>query len=350
MYKACCRVHRYSAGDDKIKGINVYPNPVDSVCLPGRDRIAFQVSHLCGQRICITSIEGSAIRSYWANLKLWFKQKISKEEFDVEARRLLSQDNVHTHNDFLLAILTRCQIIVSTPEGPGSLQWTGGSASKPSKPKGKKKFSSKQKFDHRFQPQNPLSAAQPFSPRELEARMMVTAFELGLDNVTDDSVNTMIYAMEHHLKDVLTAVVTRRKAYRLREGHFPYAFGSDVTPRPYLKNSLEAYHSVSECPPPSASLPAGPPPQVGPDEAEQQAVHLLACSSDTVPVPLPPISMYDLLEALQVHRGVMPSHTMYALNMERIIARLWHPSHEELVQDYVHRHRLAGKEGLLLGS
>lgn len=76
---------------------------------------------------------------------------------------------------------------------------------------------------HRFQPQNPLSAAQPFSPREigaggvggeeeelrlsahtlllptrgqLEARMMVTAFELGLDNITDDSVNTMIHAVE----------------------------------------------------------------------------------------------------------------------------------------------------------
>lgn len=71
---------------------------------------------------------------------------------------------------------------------------------------------------HRFQPQNPLSAAQPFSPREvggeeeelrlsahtmllptrgqLEARMMVTAFELGLDNITEDSVSTMIYAVE----------------------------------------------------------------------------------------------------------------------------------------------------------
>lgn len=51
---------------------------------------------------------------------------------------------------------------------------------------------------------------------------------------------------QHHLKDVLTAVITRRKAYRLRDGHFPYAFGSDVTPQPYLKNSLAAYHSVTE--------------------------------------------------------------------------------------------------------
>lgn len=58
-------------------------------------------------------------------------------------------------------------------------------------------------------------------------------------------------------------------------------------------------------PPPSASLPAGPPPQVSPDEAEQQAVHLLACSADMLPAPLPPISMFDLLEALQVRKNVL---------------------------------------------
>uniref|UniRef100_H3CQZ8 Transcriptional adapter 1 n=1 Tax=Tetraodon nigroviridis TaxID=99883 RepID=H3CQZ8_TETNG len=318
----------------------------------------------------LTDAIGDNVKHYWANLKLWFKQKISKEEFDVEARRLLSQENVHVHNDFLLAILTRCQIIVSTPDGSGPLQWPGGPSSKPGKPKGKKKCSSRQKFDHRFQPQNPLSAAQPFSPREvggeeeelrlsshtlllptrgqLEARMMVTAFELGLDNITEDAVSTMVYAVEHHLKDVLTSVITRRKAYRLREGHFPYAFGSDVTPQPYLKNSLAAYHNVVECPPASASLPAGPLPQISPDEAEQQAVHLLACSADRLPAPLPPISMFDLLEALQVHHGVMPSHTMYALNMERILCRLWHPSHEELEQDRVHRQRVAAKDGVLV--
>ncbi|MEQ2217107.1 hypothetical protein XENOCAPTIV_018767 [Xenoophorus captivus] len=38
----------------------------------------------------------------------------------------------------------------------------------------------------------------------------------------------------------------------------------------------------------------------------------------------------------------MPSHTMYALNMERVLAQLWHPSHEELEQDHIHRQRLAG--------
>lgn len=60
-------------------------------------------------------------------------------------------------------------------------------------------------------------------------------------------------------------------------------------------------------PPPSASLAACPPPQVSPDDAEQKAVHLLACSSDTLPAPLPPISMFDLLEALKVRRSAKMS-------------------------------------------
>lgn len=51
---------------------------------------------------------------------------------------------------------------------------------------------------------------------------------------------------------------------------------------------------------------------------------------------------------MQVHHGVMPSHTMYALNMERVLCRIWHPSHEELEQDRVHRQRIAAKDGVLV--
>lgn len=50
----------------------------------------------------------------------------------------------------------------------------------------------------------------------------------------------------------------------------------------------------------------------------------------------------------QVHREAIPTHTVYALNIERVITKLWHPNHEELQQDQVHRQRLATTEGLLL--
>uniref|UniRef100_A0A8B9FDZ4 Transcriptional adapter 1 n=1 Tax=Amazona collaria TaxID=241587 RepID=A0A8B9FDZ4_9PSIT len=336
--------------------------------------MATYVSELEAAKKSLSEALGENVKQYWANLKLWFKQKISKEEFDLEARRLLTQDN----------------------EGAGTLPWPGGSATKPGKPKGKKKISSvRQKFDHRFQPQNPLSGAQQFvakDPQEdddlklcshtmmlptrgqLEGRMIVTAYEHGLDNVTEEAVTAVVYAVENHLKDILTSVISRRKAYRLRDGHFKYAFGSNVNPQPYLKNSVVAYNNLIEwaeepgqkshafvghhcsaigvkcCPPTCAAPSAGQSlaPQPPPDDAEQQAALLLACSGDTLPAYLPPVNMYDLFEALQVHKEVIPAHTVYALNIERIVMKLWHPNHEELQQDKIHRERLATKEGLLL--
>uniref|UniRef100_A0A8C0B3U3 Transcriptional adaptor 1 n=1 Tax=Buteo japonicus TaxID=224669 RepID=A0A8C0B3U3_9AVES len=137
---------------------------------------------------------------------------------------------------------------------------------------------------------------------QLEGRMIVTAYEHGLDNVTEEAVTAVVYAVENHLKDILTSVISRRKAYRLRDGHFKYAFGSNVNPQPYLKNSVVAYNNLIECPPNCATPSAGQSltPQPPPDDAEQQAALLLACSGDTLPASLPPVNMYDLFEALQV--------------------------------------------------
>ncbi|XP_032897164.1 transcriptional adapter 1-like [Amblyraja radiata] len=201
-----------------------------------------------------------------ANVKLCFKQNISKEEFDLEASRLLAHDNVHFHNDFLLVILTRCQIMVSAPEGMSSLLWNSQSAAKPGKYKSKNKFPAlRAKFEHRFQAQNPLSGIQNFvmkdaqeednvkfcthtmvlpTRRQLEGRMIVTAFECGLDNVSEDAVVAVVHTLENHLKDILTAVISRRGSYRLRDGHFKYAFGSSINPQPYSKNSIIAYNNI----------------------------------------------------------------------------------------------------------
>nr|KAF6398164.1 transcriptional adaptor 1 [Rousettus aegyptiacus] len=136
---------------------------------------------------------------------------------------------------------------------------------------------------------------------QLEGRMIVTAYEHGLDNVTEEAVSAVVYAVENHLKDILTSVVSRRKAYRLRDGHFKYAFGSNVTPQPYLKNSVVAYNNLIESPPAFSAPCAGqnPASHPPPDDAEQQAALLLACSGDTLPASLPPVNMSDLFEALQ---------------------------------------------------
>lgn len=55
--------------------------------------MATYVSELEAAKKSLSEALGENVKQYWANLKLWFKQKISKEEFDLEARRLLTQDN-----------------------------------------------------------------------------------------------------------------------------------------------------------------------------------------------------------------------------------------------------------------
>lgn len=44
---------------------------------------------------------------YFAQMKLWFRMKLTKQEFDAEARKLLNPDQVRFHNDFLLALLNK---------------------------------------------------------------------------------------------------------------------------------------------------------------------------------------------------------------------------------------------------
>ena len=43
------------------------------------------------------------------------------------------------------------------------------------------------------------------------------------------------------------------------------------------------------------------------------------------------------LVLFQVHRRVIPSHTVYSANIERTLANMSHPSHDELEQNQLHK-------------
>lgn len=106
-------------------------------------------------------------------------------------------------------------------------------------------------WQHRFQPQNPLSGAQQFvakDPQEdddlklcshtmmlptrgqLEGRMIVTAYEHGLDNVTEEAVTAVVYAVEVRLGWVAAVVSWRQqqKALCASLGRCPSAWGGNL--------------------------------------------------------------------------------------------------------------------------
>ncbi|CAH1271303.1 TADA1 [Branchiostoma lanceolatum] len=318
---------------------------------------------------------GENIKQYWANMKLWYKQKISKEEFDMEARRLLTQDNVHFHNEFLLAILAKCQAMQTSPAQQKAGKFTPQQKSimtkeaaavvgtlppgKLKKTKVKKKIKTpKGNFEHRFVPASPFmdlpettiksnhqeSELVGFCARQmtlpdlgmLTGRLMVTAWECGLEQTQDEAVHLVLYATEHCLKDILSAVLTRRRAYRLRDGSFRYGMGS-TTAQSCLRNAARR-PTMSESAT-TVSISSGHIQGMRStwEEGEQEAAMLAACHSSEEPPSLPPISLQDVVRGLEVNRSAVPSHTVYIFAMERALSRMWHPSHEELEQDDIHK-------------
>ncbi|KAI0242875.1 Transcriptional adapter 1 [Lamellibrachia satsuma] len=298
---------------------------------------------------------GDTMTLYLQILSSWFKRKISREDFDHEARKLLPKDAVHLHNQFLLAILTKCHSVgASIASSHSSSRHSSHCATVKLLKKAKgKKLSTQPKviYQQRFLPANPLSQAPQIHPhvpepeergpdyasREMclpdiglvHGRMIVTAWDFGLDDVEDAAVKLVMEGVQMALKNILTVIFARRNAYKLREHRMRYAVGAQFTPT-YLRNHalLRDDYDNSESGSEPGTHTSGQWPSV--EMGEHDAAIQLACPETPTHSA---ITLFDLFDALQVHRSAIPSHTVYAKNMERISNHLWHPSNEELGVD-----------------
>ena len=234
--------------------------------------------------------------------------KTNKEEFDRQARLCLPLDHVHLHNEFLLAIVTKCQSLCqpTTYVYPGikqkpavvtevdkkrpivaqrklnSLEIKPITITRQIQPK-KKPLTVN--FDvifiihalfltvywilpfhqNRFQPVDPVSLLQPTSPLSIEkphvrfcsrdltlpdsglvhGRMLVAAWDQGLDHGCEDkAIKLILAATKQFLKELLVAIVTNRKGYRVRENKVIHSVGQP-TINPWLHNSWSIHDQTS---------------------------------------------------------------------------------------------------------
>ncbi|KAL4219677.1 Transcriptional adapter 1 [Mactra antiquata] len=292
---------------------------------------------------------GNDMKNYLHHLKSWFRQKITKEDFDSEARKLLNSETVHLHNEFLLAIFSKCYPYQSSL-GPKSPPSTSHSTSKLSK-KGKLKRKAanvRSSFQQRFVPVNPMSCAVPatykgaddtlFAGRELtlpdismiHGRLLVCAWEVGLVSVDEAVVNLIMQALEIELKNIITRILSRRNGYKVREGRFHYAMGTQL-PNPYVRHSQMLQDRSLES---EATIITGtgqhlPNRRLPLDSLEGYTAQSLSANTSDL-IDREPVTLYNVLETLQTYRNTIPSHLVYAPAIERIIHKLWHPSHEEM--------------------
>jgi transcriptional adapter 1 len=162
----------------------------------------------------------------------------------------------------------------------------------------------------------------------LHGRMMVAAWDYGLEGVEDNTVKLLMEAVEYQLKNLIMVTLARRVGYKLREKHFRYGMAAPL-PESHLRNVClvqdDAHESHATVVCTKGHIPTlRPSVETGSRDA---AVHL-SCTPEHLPAHSS-ITLLDLYDALQVHKSALPSHTVYATNMERISCRLWHPGQDE---------------------
>ncbi|ETN58037.1 SPT3-associated factor 42 [Anopheles darlingi] len=293
---------------------------------------------------------------YLANMKLWFRKKSSKEEFDLESRRLLDRSQTHLHNRFLLAILNKIDAVVPPQSSTASafdgmhnarpcedhslLQQHDGRSGK------KRKRSSKSSSEratfapaplHEYITGDPASETDLSSGQQQQSvpsiryaaqelflpdhglvlgRLLVGAWENGLASAEDGAVELIVNAVQVLLKNILTATILARKDCRLTgNGTFFYDVGYELK-HPFVRNTVtkskiddepmdldKEITTVSYLkPPPGESL-------------------FLAGCEQLYPKVNKKISTYEVYRALQ-DRNIIPSHSVYSMNIERISSQL----------------------------
>lgn len=345
---------------------------------------------------------GEKQKDYFTHMKAWFRKRITKEEFDVEARKLLATEQGHLHNEFFLAILNKCQTLASFQPSPSTVGVAVGVAvstginaaaanrGSPAAMHSPRKFpdddrlkvgavkrrskSNRATFDHQFQPVAVSSMAPDLDEQQqlhqaadnldpdftinystdvrdglmpdislIQGRLLVAAWEEGLEGGHPDPevVNLICLAAEQQIRTIIMALLMDKRGFRLRDKSFPYAVGVPA-PDPWLTNSKrrrqadggleKTSDSVELVNVPMNGAMADPPlvPIGRPTyrDAEHDSMVEVACSVKDSGVR-EPLNLYDLMTTLQKHKKIISSHSVYAVNMERLISRLYHKSSDD---------------------
>ncbi|XP_065344835.1 transcriptional adapter 1-like [Cloeon dipterum] len=278
----------------------------------------FSESHLIRSKI-IEIIGEETSNKYFALLKNWFRMKMSKEDFDFFARKLLPPEAARLHNHFLLSLLNQCQPLadslrLSSPFTPSVRTRS------PEPPSGPFVTAEPAAFVREMRPTRALGTQAPLpqqTPVHSDAhlpdlglmmgRLLVAGWDHGLQGARYDVALCLVEATRGLIKSVLESVVRLRGGHRLRDGK--YAFGLGTRPPALLPRQ------------------EGPPakrPRL--EEAEQQAAQELAASAPGQISARQPINLFDLYLALKVQPNVIPSTSIYARLVETIASKMQHSS------------------------
>ncbi|XP_044756068.1 transcriptional adapter 1-like [Coccinella septempunctata] len=242
-------------------------------------------------RVQLESVVGAdLLKEYFAILRQWFllNSPVNKEEFDRQARKLLlNEEQIVAHNRFLRALLEKTSSdtskITQTIEPPEPQKYK---SSKVSDENGK----SSTRRGH-YQPAEFVDYVQPLSPSKIipndfnvrsaaselfmpdqgfiSTRIALTAWENGLHGAEANVTDVLVHSCQTFVKNILTAMISRKKGFKVRDGKFQYGFNLPI-PDPFLRN----YSNVV-------------------DDTEQSRIEVLEDEDSFVPRPKPSLERIE---------------------------------------------------------
>ncbi|KAF7267773.1 hypothetical protein GWI33_019010 [Rhynchophorus ferrugineus] len=194
-------------------------------------------------RANLDAVFGDELRAqYFACLRQWFlfSSNLPLEQLDVSIRKLFSTDEQYKiHKEYILALTSK---EASSPERVGNRKEVGNFETadfaehvRSSSPN----HSLPSKYEYKS------AAAELFAPdsKFITARIEISAWENGMKEAETGVSDFIAHACKSFLKNIITAMITKAKGYKIRENKFQYNFNMPI-PDPYIRN----YKNVVEEP------------------------------------------------------------------------------------------------------
>ncbi|XP_017778841.1 PREDICTED: transcriptional adapter 1-like [Nicrophorus vespilloides] len=255
------------------------------------------------------------LKQYFILLKKWlmFSEPLTNTQFYGAVRKLFKNDEqIVCHDLYILALAskvnsTRTKKVQTSDDG----------------------FYEMADFTEYLSPSSPSmippnivhrsAASEFFLPdnRFISTRIEIHAWENGLDGAHANVSDYVVMLCQMFVKNILTAMISRKESYKVRDGHFQYGFGFPV-PDPTIRNANNVIDYSQESKVDVMDDDDSFVPKMKPtlEDIEQQTAFAYSCSkrgnsNDKLTVKL----LYDTLRA---NPQIIGLHSIHSPNLLKI--------------------------------
>ncbi|KAF5301508.1 hypothetical protein FQR65_LT08811 [Abscondita terminalis] len=269
------------------------------------------------RKLLETSLGDDLKRQYFGLLKQWFlfSSTMTKMQFDSAVRSLLTtQEQIHRHNDFLLALYAKINNtrVKSTRSNCDKGYFEVADAIEYLLPPSPTYMS-------RPEVENRSAAAEMFLPDSgfIASRIAIHAWENGLEGAEDGVTEIIVQACQAFVKNIITAMISRKQGYKVRDGKFQYGFGLPV-PDPCIRNTHHINDYSQECKVEVAAeddsfVPANRPCL---ESAEQQAAFAYSCGQRQYPDGK--LTLQLLYDTIREDPNIIGFHSVNSINLFKL--------------------------------